>query len=249
MCSNFATARDRPLKNRQNTSRICFFKGLGGQFGEGNEKLTKHLLLLLLLCAQILVDLWDDDLYVLKITSAEGGVPASGPASALASAPPPGALDGRASPSGGSANDLAGLEKKVLLSSPLLEAFGNAKTVRNNNSSRFGKLVSVEFDEGGCVRGSSITNYLLEKSRVTNASLEKERSYHIFYQILAGSQTDGKGLAYLKGKHPDDFYYTSLSGTNYVGAIDDIGDFDAMDAALGSCGAAVRYWACLAANE
>ena len=60
--------------------------------------------------------------------------------------------------------------------------------------------------------------FLLEKSRVTNASLAKERSYHIFYQILAGSQKDGLGLPALKGKHPNDFYYTSLSGTNYVRA-------------------------------
>ena len=65
-----------------------------------------------------------------------------------------------------------------------------------------------------------VRTFLLEKSRVTNASLAKERSYHIFYQILAGSQTAGRGLSELMGKHPDDFYYTSLSGTNYVPQID-----------------------------
>jgi hypothetical protein len=77
-----------------------------------------------------------------------------------------------------------------------MEAFGNAKTVRNNNSSRFGKLITVKF-KGGSIQGASIINYLLEKSRVTMQS-KGERNYHIFYQLLAAVDADDKLKAELK---------------------------------------------------
>jgi len=73
---------------------------------------------------------------------------------------------------------------------------------------------------------------------VTNASLAKERSYHIFYQILKGSQKPGNGCAALLGRQPTEFTYTSLSGTNWVDAINDDKDFEEMDAAMPSCGLA-----------
>ena len=77
------------------------------------------------------------------------------------------------------------MQQLLIHSNPLLEAYGNAKTSRNNNSSRFGKLVTVHFDRSGKIVGSNTRNYLLEKTRVTSPS-SGERNYHIFYQLLSG---------------------------------------------------------------
>ncbi|KAL5263853.1 hypothetical protein ACHWQZ_G005059 [Mnemiopsis leidyi] len=82
-----------------------------------------------------------------------------------------------------------GIEDKLLQSNPLLEAFGNAQTVRNNNSSRFGKFIEVNFNKEGEIVGGHINTYLLEKSRVTHQNAS-ERSYHIFYRLLAGADAD-----------------------------------------------------------
>ncbi|KAH9785066.1 Myosin-6 [Citrus sinensis] len=76
------------------------------------------------------------------------------------------------------------VEKKVLESNPVLEAFGNAKTVRNNNSSRFGKFVEIQFDRSGRISGAAIRTYLLERSRVCQVS-DPERNYHCFYMLCA----------------------------------------------------------------
>lgn len=77
---------------------------------------------------------------------------------------------------------LTGVEGQVLQTNPLLEAFGNARTLRNNNSSRFGKLIEIYFNNSRHICGALIQTYLLEKSRVTH-QLPGERNYHIFYQV------------------------------------------------------------------
>ncbi|VDM42609.1 unnamed protein product [Toxocara canis] len=79
----------------------------------------------------------------------------------------------------------ASIEDQIVRTNPVLEAFGNAKTVRNNNSSRFGKFIRIHFNTGGKLAGADIEHYLLEKSRVIKQA-PGERSYHIFYQIISG---------------------------------------------------------------
>ena len=102
---------------------------------------------------------------------------------------------------GSASGAAAGLTTRILQANPVLESLGNAKTRRNDNSSRFGKFVNLRFDGRCAVAGAEVRTFLLEKSRVTNASLHRERSYHIFYQVLAGSQGGGgKGLPLLDGK-------------------------------------------------
>jgi myosin heavy subunit len=101
---------------------------------------------------------------------------------------------------------------------PILEAFGNAKTLRNNNSSRFGKLITVNFDSHGSIIGGGIINYLLEKSRVVFQN-HGERNYHIFYQLLSAAETDPALTEELHLQNPELFEYTCHSGVISIDGI------------------------------
>lgn len=106
----------------------------------------------------------------------------------------------------------------ILKSNPLLEAFGNAKTVRNNNSSRFGKYFEIQFSRGGEPDGGKISNFLLEKSRVVSQN-PGERSFHIYYQLLKGvSQEERTNLGVTT---PDYYYYLNQSATYTIDDMDD----------------------------
>ncbi|KAM5129071.1 unconventional myosin-Ie-like [Mantella aurantiaca] len=117
----------------------------------------------------------------------------------------------------------------ILKSNPLLEAFGNAKTVRNNNSSRFGKYFEIQFSRGGEPDGGKISNFLLEKSRVVSQN-SGERSFHIFYQLLEGvSAEDRENLGVTS---PDYYFYLNQSAVYHVEDVSDKQEFTETMAAM-----------------
>ncbi|XP_032378524.1 unconventional myosin-IXAa isoform X3 [Etheostoma spectabile] len=100
----------------------------------------------------------------------------------------------------------SGVEQIILGAGPVLEAFGNAKTAHNNNSSRFGKFIQVNYQESGTVRGAYVEKYLLEKSRLVYQE-HNERNYHVFYYLLAGaSEEERKAFHLMK---PEEYHYLS----------------------------------------
>jgi len=123
--------------------------------------------------------------------------------------------------SGGGQN-VQKVKEVILESNPLLEAFGNAKTVRNNNSSRFGKYVEIQFSRGGQPEGGRISNFLLEKSRVVMQN-DGERNFHIFYQLLKGATNEDKETFGLTT--PDYYLYLNQSGCYDVDGVNDVKEY------------------------
>uniref|UniRef100_A0A8C3BDF0 Myosin VC n=1 Tax=Cairina moschata TaxID=8855 RepID=A0A8C3BDF0_CAIMO len=112
----------------------------------------------------------------------------------------------------------AHVEDKVLASNPITEAVGNAKTTRNDNSSRFGKYTEISFDQSYRIIGANMRTYLLEKSRVVFQS-ENERNYHIFYQLCASAMQPE--FQHLKLGSAEKFNYTRMGGNTVIEGVDD----------------------------
>lgn len=127
-----------------------------------------------------------------------------------------------ASVSGQSSATVQQMKDMIIATNPLLESFGCAKTLRNNNSSRHGKYLQMQFNNMGEPIGANITNYLLEKNRVVG-QLQNERNFHIFYQFTKGAsqaQRDTYGI-----QSPETYRYTNDSKCTTVQGIDDVADF------------------------
>merc|ERR1711892_1102493 len=118
------------------------------------------------------------------------------------------------------------LEDQIVAANPAMEAFGNAKTTRNDNSSRFGKFIRIHFGLTGKLASGDIDTYLLEKSRVV-FQLKAERCFHIFYQICSGGRPDINELTMIS-TNPYDYKYSSL-GEIKVKSIDDVEELTATD--------------------
>ncbi|KAJ7161280.1 microfilament motor [Mycena crocata] len=124
--------------------------------------------------------------------------------------------------SGGQDSSIQEIKDMVLATNPLLESFGCAKTLRNNNSSRHGKYLEIMFNTHGEPVGAQITNYLLEKGRVVG-QIENERDFHIFYQFTKGATSEQREMFGLQG--PEAYVYTSQSNCLDVSDIDDVEDY------------------------
>ncbi|KAG2463560.1 MYO5B protein, partial [Polypterus senegalus] len=120
---------------------------------------------------------------------------------------------------GGTAQE-SSVEDRVLATCPIMEAIGNAKTTRNDNSSRFGKYIEIDFGPRGDIVGSSMRTYLLEKSRV----IFQERNYHIFYQMCAARHLPEFSM--LRLRPADEFHYTNQGGRVDIPGVDDASELE-----------------------
>ena len=133
----------------------------------------------------------------------------------------------------GRADAMSETEEQILATNPIMEAFGNAKTTRNDNSSRFGKYIEIMFDKQQEIIGAKIRTYLLERSRLVFQPL-KERNYHIFYQLIAGAtDSERESLGLLPVEH---FDYLNQGGSPVIGGVDDRVEFDATRKSLTTIG-------------
>merc|ERR1711970_726817 len=144
--------------------------------------------------------------------------------------------DPKAAKSKASQGENAGsLEEQIIQANPPLEAYGNAKTVRNNNSSRFGKFIRIHFGPTNKIASADIETYLLEKSRIT-FQLEIERNYHIFYQFMSPFNTKYHDMALL-GQNPDPgAFFFIAQGVLTVAGMDDKEEMQATDEAFDTLG-------------
>ncbi|XP_022991201.1 myosin-11-like [Cucurbita maxima] len=129
---------------------------------------------------------------------------------------------------GKAASEGRSVQQQVLESNPVLEAFGNAKTVRNNNSSRFGKFVEIQFDKKGRISGAAIRTYLLERSRVCQIS-DPERNYHCFYLLCAAPPQERERY---KLGNPKSFHYLNQSNCYELAGVNDAHDYLATKRAM-----------------
>lgn len=129
--------------------------------------------------------------------------------------------------------DMSDVERQILATNPITEAFGNAKTTRNDNSSRFGKYLEILFDDKTSIIGARVRTYLLERSRLVFQPLQ-ERNYHIFYQILAGMNEDQKAALGLTSA--SDFRYTNQGESVSIPGVDDAKEFELTQSSLALIG-------------
>ena len=123
------------------------------------------------------------------------------------------------------------VEQKILESNPILESFGNARTIRNDNSSRFGKFIELQFESSGSLIGAKIKTYLLEKVRLVTQG-DGERNYHIFYELLAAADSSDREMYFLDQYTAEDFNLTNQSGIyDRRDMVDDLEQFEC----LGTC--------------
>ncbi|OXB58735.1 hypothetical protein ASZ78_010621 [Callipepla squamata] len=123
----------------------------------------------------------------------------------------------------------SGVERTILGAGPVLEAFGNAKTAHNNNSSRFGKFIQVNYLENGVVRGAVVEKYLLEKSRLVSQEKD-ERNYHVFYYLLLGVSEEERKEFHLK--QPEDYSYLNQCNLKIEDGEDLRHDFERLKQAM-----------------
>jgi myosin-5 len=124
-------------------------------------------------------------------------------------------------------------EEQILATNPIMEAFGNAKTTRNDNSSRFGKYIEIMFDDKTSIIGAKIRTYLLERSRLVFQPL-KERNYHIFYQLVAGaSEREQQELNLLP---VEQYEYLNQGSSPTIDGVDDKAEFEALKKSLTTIG-------------